>query len=125
MLAMFPEELPHRLIKMFSFPEETVLDPFMGSGTTALAAKKLGRNSVGYEINPQINGQATDYLKNKLRGQRVFLKYDEQKYDSQNHLLAYLYLENKTFVNAHLLKERLADVDENENFKYKQKFLNI
>ena len=46
---MFPEELPKRLIKMFSFVGETVLDPFLGSGTTTLAAKKLGRNSVGYD----------------------------------------------------------------------------
>jgi site-specific DNA-methyltransferase (adenine-specific) len=52
-LAMFPEELPARLIKMFSFAGETVLDPFLGSGTTSLAAKKLNRNSVGYEINPE------------------------------------------------------------------------
>jgi modification methylase len=52
-LAMFPEELPRRLIKMFSFPGENVLDPFLGSGTTALAAKNLGRNSCGYEINPE------------------------------------------------------------------------
>ncbi len=51
-LAMFPEELPHRLIKMFSFVDETVLDPFLGSGTTSLAASKLNRNSIGYEINP-------------------------------------------------------------------------
>lgn len=50
-IAVFPEELPKRLIKMFSFVGDTVLDPFMGSGTTALAAKKLGRNSIGYEIN--------------------------------------------------------------------------
>ncbi len=50
-LAMFPEELPRRLIKMFSFVGETVLDPFLGSGTTSLAAKKLHRNSIGYEIN--------------------------------------------------------------------------
>lgn len=50
--AMFPEELPHRLIKMFSFAGEMVLDPFAGSGTTALAAMHLGRNSIGYEINP-------------------------------------------------------------------------
>jgi site-specific DNA-methyltransferase (adenine-specific) len=50
-LAMFPEELPRRLIKMFSFVDDTVLDPFLGSGTTSLAARKLGRNSIGYEIN--------------------------------------------------------------------------
>ena len=50
-LAMFPEELPRRLIKMFAFVGDTVLDPFLGSGTTALAARNLGRNSVGYEIN--------------------------------------------------------------------------
>lgn len=229
-LAMFPEELPHRLIKMFSFPGETVLDPFMGSGTTALAARNLNRNSAGYEINPDfisiinekiggndaftnvhvenikqaeittdfdreinnlpyqfvdthkldkkidvkkiqygskldanstgkreelfsvkevispelirlnndlivrligikqnpvINGKANDYLINKLRGKKVFLKYDTQKHDEQNNLLAYLYLENKTFINAHLLKENLALVDETIDFKYKNKFNNL
>lgn len=50
-LAMFPEELPRRLIKMFSFIGDTVLDPFLGSGTASWAAKNLKRNSVGYEIN--------------------------------------------------------------------------
>lgn len=50
-IAVFPEELPKRLIKMFSFVGDTVLDPFMGSGTTALAAGKLERNSIGYELN--------------------------------------------------------------------------
>ena len=50
-IAVFPEELPKRLIRMFSFIEDTVLDPFMGSGTTALAAADCGRNSIGYEIN--------------------------------------------------------------------------
>jgi len=221
------------LIKMFSFPNETVLDPFMGSGTTAVVAKKLNRNSVGYEINhdfisiikekiggndafmqieteflqqshcvndpksiedkikklpyrfvdthkldkkidvkklqygskidaesngqreeyftvkeiispeliklnndlvirligikqyPVMNGKATEFLREKLRGTRVFLRYDEVKYDSDNRLMAYLYLENKTFVNAHLVKERLVEVDERIGFKYKQKFLEI
>lgn len=50
-LARFPVELPRRLIAMFSFVEDSVLDPFLGSGTTSLAALNLGRNSTGYEIN--------------------------------------------------------------------------
>jgi DNA modification methylase len=50
--AMFPEELPRRLIKMFTFRGDTVLDPFLGSGTTVKAALDLARNAVGYEINP-------------------------------------------------------------------------
>ncbi len=50
-IAAFPTELPKRLIKMFSFVGDTVLDPFLGSGTTTLAARMLNRNSIGYEIN--------------------------------------------------------------------------
>lgn len=227
-LAMFPEELPKRLIKMFSFPQETVLDPFMGSGTTAAVAKALERNSVGYEINsdfiplirsrirpnllekvhikevhqdttidfeeeigklpyrfmdihktdkkidvkklqfgskidkdssvekevlfgvkqvispeliclsngltvrligikqnPRINGEATEFLLSKFKGKKVFLKYDEIKYDAENHLMVYMYLENKTFINAHLLKNGLALVDESIEYKYKTKFLGL
>jgi len=230
-IAMFPEELPRRLIKMFSFVGETVLDPFLGSGTTALAAKNNDRNSVGYEINPEfipiikeklevhqkdlnettyefiqqkllitdfekeiqklpyifkdphsldkkvdvkklqfgskidkesssereelftvkevispekirlsngltikllgvkenptINGKATAFLIEKTRGKRVFLKYDNIKYDYENNLLCYLYLENKTFINAHLIKNGLVKVDCDIDFKYKEKFLNL
>ena len=50
--AMFPEELPRRLIRMFTVVGETVLDPFAGSGTTIKVALELGRNAVGYEIQP-------------------------------------------------------------------------
>jgi len=50
-IAMFPEELPRRLIKMFSFIGENILDPFLGSGTTSKVARELKRNSIGYEIN--------------------------------------------------------------------------
>ncbi len=49
--APFPEELPRRIIKLYSFVGDTVLDPFLGCGTTTKVAKELGRNSVGYEIN--------------------------------------------------------------------------
>jgi DNA modification methylase len=49
---MFPEELPRRLIRMFSFVGETVLDPFLGSGTTVKVALELERNAIGYEIQP-------------------------------------------------------------------------
>lgn len=65
-IAVFPEELPHRLIKMFSFCGDTVLDPFMGSGTTALAALKNGRNSIGYEINPNFFVFYKDKVLNKF-----------------------------------------------------------
>jgi DNA modification methylase len=50
-IAAFPEEIPKRLIKLFSFHGETVLDPFLGSGTTMKVAQELGRNSWGYEID--------------------------------------------------------------------------
>jgi len=49
-IAAFPDELPYRLIKLFSYMGETVLDPFLGSGTTMKMAKHLNRNSIGYEI---------------------------------------------------------------------------
>src|SRR6266700_3388201 len=50
--APFPEQLPKRPIKLYSYPDDLILDPFAGSGTTLVAAKRLGRNSLGVEINP-------------------------------------------------------------------------
>ncbi|MCL4538366.1 MAG: site-specific DNA-methyltransferase [Bacteroidetes bacterium] len=50
-IAAYPEELASRLIQLFSFVGETVLDPFLGSGTTSKAAASLKRNSIGYELN--------------------------------------------------------------------------
>jgi DNA modification methylase len=50
--APFPAELAERLVRMFSFVNDTVLDPFTGTGTTNLAAARWGRNSIGYDIEP-------------------------------------------------------------------------
>ena len=51
--APFPLELPHRLIQLYTYEDEVVLDPFMGSGQTAIAALLDNRRYVGYEIEPQ------------------------------------------------------------------------
>jgi len=229
-IAMFPEELPKRLIKMFSFVGDKILDPFLGSGTTSLAAKNLDRSSVGYEINHEfipyikqklqvnqpglfgnkyelieqekididfnkaiyklpysfkdfhafdkkidpkklqfgskidknapnreeyysvkdiispeliklsngltvrligikedvtVNGEAIEFLKIKTKSQKVYMKFDKIKYDEDNNLFCYLYLKNKTFLNAHLIKRGLTFVDEQGEYKHKNNFLNL
>ncbi len=53
-IAAFPEELPYRIIKLFSYKGEAVLDPFVGSGTTMKVARDLGRNSIGIEIKKSL-----------------------------------------------------------------------
>ncbi|NPV45890.1 MAG: site-specific DNA-methyltransferase [Armatimonadetes bacterium] len=55
-IAMFPVELPRRLIRMYTYVGETVLDPFLGSGSTARAALLESRHSIGYELNPDFVG---------------------------------------------------------------------
>ena len=55
-VAAFPDEIPRRLIKLFSYAGETVLDPFLGSGTTSKVARELGRNSWGYELDAKLRG---------------------------------------------------------------------
>lgn len=53
-IAAFPEELPYRIIKLFSYKGETILDPFVGSGTTMKVARDLERNSIGIEIKKSL-----------------------------------------------------------------------
>ncbi len=91
-LAMFPEEVPRRLIKMFSFVNDTVLDPFLGSGTTSLAAKKLSRNSIGYEINPEF----LPLIKEKL-GIHQKMMFEEAEVE--------------------IVKQNIADIDYKETIK--------
>ena len=227
-LAMFPEELPRRLIRMFTFTGDIVLDPFLGSGTTALAAKKLGRHSIGYEINDrflplireklgiprhgetedvsygvirqkesgidpakakaalpyvfsdpvrigrradtraknygskiddssqprekyfsvkkvasalelllndgtgirllglrEIPGKkkaAEEFLREKTRGRRVYIRFDSKRYDNKGNLLCYLHLSNRTFLNAQLLKKGLAAVDLSTDHRHRSRF---
>jgi modification methylase len=63
--APFPLELASRLVQMFSFIGDTVLDPFCGSGTTMVAAMQTGRNSIGVEIDPQYCNMTVRRLKNE------------------------------------------------------------
>jgi len=63
--APYPVELAERLIRMFSFVGDTVLDPFLGSGTTTVAAAAIGRNSIGFEIDPHYFEQAHTRIVNK------------------------------------------------------------
>lgn len=64
--APFPEELAYRLVRMFSFVGDTVLDPFMGTGTTLLAASRCGRNSIGVEVEPSYLKMARARLEKEL-----------------------------------------------------------
>ena len=80
---MFPEELPKRLIKMFSFVGDTILDPFLGSGTTSLAAKNLKRNFIGYEINSDFLPVIKERLGLKIPLNPPFVK-GEMEGDFQN-----------------------------------------
>ena len=80
---------------------------------------------IGVKEKLSVNGSATKYLIEKTKGKKVFLRYDTVKYDKDNTLLCYLYLDNKTFINAHLLKNGLADIDYSIDFRYKGKFEKI
>lgn len=206
--AMFPDELPKRLIKMFTFVGETVLDPFMGSGTTAKVALELGRNVIGYEINEdflniiekKINGshiihrnievlkrknpitlddiqyiprikdakpiikvdklkfgkdksykvidilengalkldtgliaqlrgisitdldKAVSYLKQYVLKKTVYLKFDKGYIADKESVDAYVYLKNKIFINAYLIKAGLATINRDLKFDLKAQF---
>jgi len=75
--APFPEELPRRCIQLYTFVGEVVLDPFMGSGQTAIAALKTGRHYVGYEIDPQYAALALSRITAVWR--QLQLEFDDTK----------------------------------------------
>ena len=65
--APYPLQLAERLIRMFSFVGDTVLDPFLGTGTTCLAAARWGRNSVGYDVDPDYLASAANRLQKETK----------------------------------------------------------
>src|SRR5690606_7280945 len=80
---------------------------------------------IGIKEKKSVNGSAKQFLLSKTKGQKVFMKFDNQKYDDQNNLMCYLYLKNKTFLNAHLIKEGFAEPDTQFDYKYKNKFISL
>lgn len=107
-IAVFPEELPKRLIKMFSFIGDTVLDPFMGSGTTALAARNLERNSIGYEINYSYRKYYRDKVGNSDSHCTIEYKEDTIMIDVDSLIKMLPY----KFVDVHKL-DKQVDVKQN------------
>lgn len=69
--APYPIEIPRRLVRMFSFVGDTVVDPFLGTGTTALAAMELGRHSIGYDIDPSYIELTEQRLRQSTLGVRL------------------------------------------------------
>lgn len=76
--AAFPEELPEWFIKLFTKEKDTVLDPFMGSGTTLSVAQRMKRHSIGIDVMPEYY----EMVKNKIKSKELFLLDPEVKYES-------------------------------------------
>ena len=75
--AVFPEALPEWFIKLFTQEGDTVLDPFMGSGTTLRVAKRLGRNAVGIEIQPEY----VELARKEMATPQLVLLEERRQYD--------------------------------------------
>jgi len=69
---MFPEELVERVLKLFSFKGDVILDPFNGVGTTTAVAKRLSRNYIGIDISEEYCKKAEERLKNTQIDTRLF-----------------------------------------------------
>jgi len=75
--AMFPVEIPYRLMKLFSYKGDVVLDPFNGAGTTTLVALKLGRKFIGIDISEAYCKTAIKRIKEYLSKPDLFTKSQE------------------------------------------------
>ncbi len=85
--APFPVELPYRLIQLYTFSNEIVLDPFMGSGQTALAALKAGRHFVGYEIS----GEYLELANRRIQNQQSRSRSPRRPARQRDHFLKHRY----------------------------------
>ena len=139
-LAMFPEELPYRIIRMFSCIGDTVLDPFLGSGTTLKVTKSLFRKGIGYEINEdfkttikeKINeghqGYFNDYqaliyqIFKKAEIEGFQIKYEDQKQkgililkddEEKEIIIDYLLVDEEVLNDTILTKEINSKFEEN------------
>ncbi len=74
--APFPVDLAYRLVRMFSFVEDTVLDPFLGTGSSILAAIKAGRNSIGNELDAAYLALAREKVEEAVRGRESLFNRD-------------------------------------------------
>ena len=79
---------------------------------------------LGIKPNPLYQEQAISFLQEKFKKRKVFLKYDTVKYDTEDNLLCYVYLDNRTFVNNHLIRTGYVAVDTETEYTCKKKFLN-
>jgi len=78
---------------------------------------------LGVKSIPEYDKQAMNYLEKKFNKRRVYLRYDRTKYDDGNNLLCYVYLDNKTFINNHLIRTGFVRVNTEMDYMYKSKFL--
>ena len=102
------------------FTVKEILSPEKVMLSNGLTVKLIGIKGEAFA-----HDKAVGYLTEKIKGKRIFLKYDKLKHDEENLLLCYLYLENKTFVNAHLIKSGLVGIDGSYEYKQKVKFLTL
>jgi len=114
-IAAFPEEIPRRLIKLFSFVGETVLDPFLGSGTTMKVARLLKRNCVGYEIDIELKKvilEKIGYYQRKLNS-KVEDRIEIIERRDAKHLRTWLQMrvrKQKSVSNTHKKKKQQNDL---------------
>jgi DNA modification methylase len=81
--APYPADLAERLIRMFSFAGDTVLDPFMGTGSTTVAAARCGRNSIGVEVDPHYYKMALDRIAGETRNLFSAVTLNKRKPDEE------------------------------------------